>query len=288
MRTLEVNPMTEPTGPSFSSRLPSPNPIRLAIVAGVVIVLALSAVVTMAASPSPQGSATGPATPAGPNTPAGSPAPGHRGPSSGFGGFGRGSAGPNGGGFAFGGGFGGFGAFGGVTVASIDGSNLALKTADGWTRTISITSSTKITRGGQSISLSDLNVGDSIGFRESKASDGSYTITAINVILPRVFGQVTATTASTIAIKQFDGTTATIDVGSSTTFRIFGVSGATIASLKVGMAISAEGTKNADGSLEALNVTGGRIRVPFPGGGNRAPGGNKAPGGPAQSGLPGA
>lgn len=54
------------------------------------------------------------------------------------------------------------------------------------------------------------------------------------------------------------------------------------------MAISAEGTKNADGSLEALNVTGGQIRVPFPGGGHRAPGRNKAPGGPAPSGLPGA
>jgi hypothetical protein len=94
MRTLKINPMTEPTGPSFSSRLPSPNPIRLAIVAGVVIVLALSAVVTMAASPSPQGSPTGPATPAGPNTPAGSPAPGHRGPSSGSGGFGRGRPDP--------------------------------------------------------------------------------------------------------------------------------------------------------------------------------------------------
>jgi hypothetical protein len=274
--------MTEPTGPSFSSRLPSPNPIRLAIVVGVGIVLALSAVVTMAASPSPQGSA------AGPTTPAGSPAPAQRGPSSGLGGFGRGFAGSIGGRFAFGGGFGGPGAIGGVTVASIDGSSLSLKTADGWTRTISVASSTKITRGGQSISLSDLKVGDSIGFRESKASDGSFTIDAINVILPRVFGQVTATTSDTITIKQFDGTTATINVGSSTKFRIFGVSSATIASLKVGMTISAEGTKNADGSIDALNVAGGQLRVPSPGGGHKTPGGRQAPGSPAPSSLPGA
>lgn len=274
--------MTEPTGPSFSSRLPGASPIRLAIVAGVVIVLALSAAITMAASPSPQGGG------ASPTTPAGSPAPALRAPSSGISGFGRGMTGPLIGGFAFGGAFGGVGTKGGVTVASIDGSSLSLKTADGWTRTITITGTTKITRGGQVITLSELKVGDTIGFKESKASNGSFAIDAINVILPRVFGQVTATTASTITVKQFDGTSATIHVGNSTTFRLFGVTKATIASLKAGMTISAEGTKNADGSLNATSVAGGQVRVPFPGGGHKAPGGNKAPAGPTGSSLPGA
>jgi hypothetical protein len=280
--TVEINPMTEPSGPSFSSRLPGANPIRLAIVAGVGIVLALSAAITMAASPSPQGGG------ASPTTPAGSPAPGQRVPSSGVGGLGRGMAGPLIGGFAFGGGFGGFGTSDDVAIASIDGSSLALKTADGWTRTIMVTGTTKITRGGQAIALSDLKVGDTIGFKESKASNGSFTIDALNVILPRVFGQVTATSASTITIKQFDGTSATIHVGSSTTFRLFGVTKATIGSLKAGMTISAEGTKNADGSLNASSVAGGQVRVPFPGGGHKTPGGNVTPGGPTGSSLPGA
>jgi hypothetical protein len=268
---VEIKPMTEPGGPSFSARLPRANPIRVAIVAGVGIVLALSAAITLAASPSPRGAGSGP------TTAAGSPGPNLR--SGGFGqGFGPGRIGTAIGGASgpgrFGGfaGFGGFGAFGGVSVASIDGSSLSLKTADGWTRTIAVTSSTRITRGGQTIALSDLKVGDTIGFRESKAANGSFTIDAISVILPRVFGQVTATTSTTITIKQFDGTTAAIHVGSSTTFRIFGVDKATIASLKVGMTISAEGTKGSDGSLSALTVSGGQVRMPFQGGGHKAPG----------------
>jgi hypothetical protein len=282
--------MTEPSRPSFSSRLPAASPIRLAIVAGVGIVLALSAAITLAASPSPQGGGSGP------TTPAGSPAPNRRGPGAAIGAFGHAFGGPTaagpglGGGFAFRGGFGGiggFGALGGATVAAIDGSSLSLKTADGWTRTITVTSSTKISRAGQTIALKDLKAGDAIAFRESKATNGSFTINAISVVLPRVFGQVTATTSDTITIKQFGGTSATIHVGSSTTYRVFGVTKATLASVKVGMTISAEGTKAADGSFDALNVAGGQIRVPVPGG-HKAPGGNSTPGGPAGTTAPGA
>lgn len=261
--------MTEPLGPSFSSRLPSANPIRLAIVVGVAIVLALSAAITMAASPSPQ--ATGGAAP----QPAGSAAPIQRGPTTG-GAFGRGF-GPMGGLPAFGG-FGGAGAFGGVTVTAIDGSSLSLKTADGWTRTISVSSSTRITRAGKTVDLSTIKVGDTIALRESKAKDGSFTIDAITVVLPRVFGQVTATTASTITVKQFDGSSLTIHVGSGTAFRIQGVTSATVSSVKVGMTISAEGTKATDGSFDALSVAGGQLRAAFPGPGHKQPGApNTAP-----------
>ena len=284
MCTVETKSMTEPIGPSFSSRLPGINPIRLAIFAGVGIVLVLSAAITLAASPSPQSGGSG-AT-----TPSGSPAPKLRGPSTGIGAFGRGFGpaiiGPGvTGGFGFGFGISRGGGIGGVTVVSIDGSNLSLKTADGWTRTITVTSATKITRGGQTIKLADLKAGDTITFRESKASDGSFTIDAISVVLPRVFGQVTATTASTITIKQFNGTSLTIHVSASTTFQIFGVSKATIASVKAGMTISADGTKAADGSLNALQVAGGQVR--FPGPGHKAPGGT-APAKPKATTAPGA
>lgn len=282
--------MTEPSGPSFSSRLPAANPIRLAIVTGVGIVLALSAAITLAASPTPQGGGLSP------TTPLGTAAPKQRGPGPAIGAFGYAFGGPTamgpglGGGFAFHGGFsgtGGFGTFGGATIALIEGSSLSLTTADGWTRKITVTGSTKISRAGQTIALTDLKVGDAIAFRESKATDGSFTIDAISVVLPRVFGQVTATTSDTITIKQFGGTSTTIHVESSTTFRVFGVAKANLASVKIGMTISAEGTKAANGSFDALNVAGGQIRVPVPGG-HKAPGGNSTPGGPAGTTAPGA
>jgi hypothetical protein len=280
--------MTQLSGPSFSSRLPGVNPIRMAIVAGVVIVLALSAAMTLAASPSPGGSSSSGTAP---STPSGSPAPKHGGPT-GFGPFGRGF-GPGilgGGQGAFGsagGGFGGLGAAGGVTIASIDGSNLALKTSDGWTRTIAVTSTTKITRAGQAIGVSDLKAGDTISFRETKASDGTYTISAISVVLPRVFGQVTATTADTITIKQLGGTTTTVHVSSSTTFQVFGVTKPTIASLTTGMTITAEGTQAGDGSFDALSVSGFQFRMPQPGG-HRSPGSNAKPSSAPASSAPGA
>ena len=60
----------------------------------------------------------------------------------------RGFGGPGFGGPGFG--RGGFG-FGGITITAIDGSNLSLKTEDGWTRTIAVTSDTAVTRAGKTI-----------------------------------------------------------------------------------------------------------------------------------------
>ena len=58
--------------------------------------------------------------------------------------------------------------FGGVTITAIDGSNLSLKTDDGWTRTIAVTSDTKITRADKTIAVGDLKVGDEITFRQTR------------------------------------------------------------------------------------------------------------------------
>ncbi|MGH2464401.1 MAG: DUF5666 domain-containing protein, partial [Candidatus Limnocylindrales bacterium] len=210
--------------------------------------------------------------------------PGQRGPTAGAGRFGGGFGAFLGGGvFGFGGGP---GAAGGVTVAAIDGSSLALKTADGWTRRITVTGATKITRAGATIGTSDLKVGDQIAIRESKATDGSYTITAISVVLPRVFGQVTATTASTITVKQLGGTTTTVHVSGATTFQVFGAAKATITDIKVGMTITAEGTQATDGSFDALSVGGFQVRLPQPGS-HKSPGGHAKPSAPPTT-APGA
>ena len=103
--------------------------------------------------------------------------------------------------FGFGPGFGGLGSFGGrgfgigfggVTITAINGSNLSLKTDDGWTRTITVTSDTTITRAGTTIAVSDLKVGDEIALPQDRQDDGTYTVTEIRVVLPSVAGQVTA------------------------------------------------------------------------------------------------
>jgi hypothetical protein len=143
--------------------------------------------------------------------------------------------------------------FGGITITAINGNNISLKTADGWTRTITVDSGTTYSKGGATIALGDLKVGDEIGFRQTRETDGSFTIDAIAVILPHAGGEVTAVSGSTITIKERDGSTASIKVNGQTTYTVNGNS-AKLADVKVGMVLLAEGTETSDGSLTATQV----------------------------------
>ena len=85
-------------------------------------------------------------------------------------------------------GIGGRGAgLGRITITAIDGSQLSLRTDNGWTRTIDA-SNAEVYRGETEIALSDLQVGDQILFREVRTSNGSTTITRIQVLDPSVRG----------------------------------------------------------------------------------------------------
>lgn len=165
-----------------------------------------------------------------------------------------------------GGGGSGFGrGFGGISISAISGSSISLATADGWTRTITVDSGTTYSRSGVTIALADLAVGDQIGFRQTKETDGSFTIDSVAVIPPKLGGEVTAVSGSTITVTQRDGTTGTITVNGSTTYNVAGATAA-LADVKVGMFLVAEGTKNSDGSLTAATVRAGTQGDHGPGG----------------------
>ena len=273
--------MTEPGQVEFHERIERPiGPGRLArsgIVLGAAVLFVVGAVAAMGASPSPAPSTTGASpAPAASGDPGTAPKDGDRGL--------RGLGGPGFGGPGFG--RGGFG-LGGITITAISGSNLSLKTEDGWTRTIAVTSETTITRAGKTITLGDLKIGDQIGFRQDRQTDGTYTITAINVILPSITGTVTKVDGSTITVQRRDGTTATIHVDGDTTYRIAGDDTPALSDIKVDDVIIASGTQRSDGSLDAEAVTaGGPGRGDWFGG--RGPHGDKIPNAsPAPSTTPG-
>ena len=144
--------------------------------------------------------------------------------------------------------------FGSITVSAISGSSISLKTADGWTRTITVDSGTTFEKGDTAAALSDLKVGDEIQFRETRATNGSFTIIAISIILPHAGGTVSAINGSTITVTNPGGETATIKVGSSTTYTVGGSAGAKLSDIKTGMVLMATGTRNSDGSLSATSV----------------------------------
>jgi hypothetical protein len=239
-----VQPKTPP-GPRRPSAL-----VRVGIVTGTAALVLVGAVAAMGASPAPSGSTTTPSTPSASGDPNAVGVPGPwRGD---FGGIGRG--------------------FEAITITGISGSNLSLETDDAWTRTITPTSTTVITKAGATITVSDLAVGDEIRFGQTKATDGTYSITKIVVVLPSLGGEVTAKTADTITVTQRDGTSATIHVDSATTYTVRGVETATLADITVGMHVRAEGTENSDGSLDASRVISG-----FGGRGGHGPGDHDGP-----------
>jgi hypothetical protein len=222
-------------------------PLKLAIVALAIVGLVIPVMAVMAASPDP--SVTTPASSAAaspkPSATNGVKSDGAATPDKGnglrdrlkaFGGFG--------GGIARG--------LGGVTITAIDGSKLSLKTADGWTRTITVTTDTTITKGGQAIKVGDLDVGDSIAFRQKRNDDGSYSITAIVVPTPKAAGEVTAVTASSLTIKGRGDTTRTITLNGATVYELGKTKGAK-SDVKVGSRVTVEGNVSGD-TFTALTV----------------------------------
>jgi hypothetical protein len=144
-----------------------------------------------------------------------------------------------------------------ITIKAINGSSLSLESADGWTRTITVTSSTAITKGDKAITAGDLKVGDNVRLRQTENADGTFTVTAVHVVLPRVAGTVTAKSGSSLTLLQADGTNVTVNVSSSTTYQVRGVTNAGLDDVTVGMMVVAAGSQRSDGSLDAQVVAAG-------------------------------
>ncbi len=254
--TDQWTPNDEPAPPTpvqfrTRTRLRSGELLRIGIVIGSLVVLVASAAVTIGASPSTSAdpSAAAPVTSSAPD--------GNKGRGPGFGGFG----GP---GFGFSFGFGGGPAkIGGpisggradgigraITIAKIDGSNVSLKTDDGWTRTIAVTDTTKIMIGSQAGKLADLKVGDNISLRQTKNADGSYSVTLIVVRVPTIAGTVTDVTTSGFTVKLRDGSSKTVTTSSATSFLV-GAAKSSKSDLSVGARVQVEGT---DGTSFAASV----------------------------------
>jgi hypothetical protein len=140
-----------------------------------------------------------------------------------------------------------------ITITKIDGSKLSLQTTDGWTRAIDAAGAT-ITKGGKTIAVTDLKVGDEITFREARQSDGSYKITTIQVLLPTASGTVTAVGSGSVTISQPGKTSRTLTLTGSTTYSEAG-GAVSQSALVVGVRVFAQGTVDSGGNFTATSVT---------------------------------
>lgn len=140
-------------------------------------------------------------------------------------------------------------------VTSVSDSSISVQDPKGnSTHTIKISSITSFIRAGQTVSLSAITKGETIGAAGSLNSDGSLNAQVVHIDLPHAGGQITKISGSTLTTQDHRGTH-TVQINSSTSF----INDQTqqkiaLSDLKVGDNIHVEGTLNSDGSLAAQIV----------------------------------
>ncbi|MEZ4598004.1 MAG: hypothetical protein R3C32_15040, partial [Chloroflexota bacterium] len=91
-----------------------------------------------------------------------------------------------------------------VAVTAVDGTNLALETADGWSRTID-TTGVALTRDGATIAIADILVGEHVRVVQTRNADGTYTVTGIEVQPATAMGTVGAVATGGFTVVGSDG-----------------------------------------------------------------------------------
>ena len=99
-----------------------------------------------------------------------------------------------------------------------------------------------VTKGGATVALSTLKVGDQIVFRETRNDDGTYTITAITVVQPTVGGTVASVSGSTVTVTTLDGGHRRRSPSPESTTYTLGGQAATKDAVVAGARIGASGT----------------------------------------------
>jgi hypothetical protein len=130
-----------------------------------------------------------------------------------------------------------------IHITSISGDQVALATDDGWRRTITVTSATTVTKGDKTIAAGDLAVGDQVRIQQRRNDDGTYTVTAIHVVLPMTGGRVTAISAGSITVERRGGATQVIATTSATDYKVGEADGAR-SDVVVGARITAVGEES--------------------------------------------
>ena len=148
------------------------------------------------------------------------------------------------------------------TVSSVAAGSVTITQGDGSSRTLTLTGSTTYTQGGATVSKTALIAGVRISAQGTVDSSGSFTATSITIAPSSVLGTVASKTATSIVVTTTSGKTVTVNVSSTTSYKVRGVASPTLGDVAVGYRIQALGTLNADGSLTATAVSAGPAAQP--------------------------
>jgi Domain of unknown function (DUF5666) len=145
-----------------------------------------------------------------------------------------------------------------LKVKSVNGTTINATTRGGQSVMVTVDNTTQFREDDMNASVSDVHEGSMILVRGERVGTDTIKATNVIIVLPHLRGVVTAVNGSTLTVTGFDGVSHTISVNGNTHFERAGHP-ATLADVKVGTAIVAEGTENPDGSLSAVAVM---IQVP--------------------------
>lgn len=143
---------------------------------------------------------------------------------------------------------------GSVEVVANDGTSLTLQTQDGWSRTID-TTGVVLTSGETTIATTDISVGDKVRIAQTRNADGSYTVTGIQLLPAQVTGAVAAVSTDGFTLTDADGTTVSVRVSATTTWRIRGDTTPGLSDLTAGTSVVVTGDAQDDGSIDATSVS---------------------------------
>jgi hypothetical protein len=154
----------------------------------------------------------------------------------------------------------------GGTITAISGDTLTLKTMNGGTATVKLTSSTIYRRDRQDAKLSDFKVGDMVMVRGEPTGENTWTAQGVmsnqNAMAMReqmgkkfIAGDVAKIEDTKLTIKRIDGETQVIEVDENTSFRNAKRESVTLADVKVGDRVFGRGDlKNGVFVPTVLNV----------------------------------
>jgi hypothetical protein len=153
------------------------------------------------------------------------------------------------------------------TVASVAATSVTITQFDNSSKTLTLTGATTYTEAGTTTSKSALVVGVRISAEGTVDSAGNFTATAVTIAPSSVQGTVASKTTTTIVVTTAAGKTVAVDVSSTTRYSVRGVTSPTLADVAVGDRIAAQGSLNADASLNATMVQAAPNDQPGFGGG---------------------
>jgi hypothetical protein len=98
-----------------------------------------------------------------------------------------------------------------------------------------------------------VQVGDQVRFRQVRNGDGTYTVTAVAIVVPSIRGTASAITSSGFKVTARGGAVWTVTVNGSTAYK-YGEGTGSLADVKDGEAVRVTGTITADNQMTAITV----------------------------------